>query len=124
MSWCKTKILLLITCLLSIAIIVSKEYVIVKSNTYSNTNLKKQTQSNVVFDFEAYCETIEDEVQDQDQDQETETRRTRSSRSQYWRAPRAKIRNAQASPGGQSPFVPFVIFVFKPSQPQHTITSG
>ena len=70
MSWCKTKILLLITCLLSIAIIVSKEYVIVKSNTYSNTNLKKQTQSNVVFDFEAYCETIEDEVQDQDQDQE------------------------------------------------------
>jgi hypothetical protein len=68
MSWSKNKILLLITCLLSIAIIVCKDYAIVKSNTYSNTNLKKQTQSNVVFDFEAYCETIEDEVKDQDQE--------------------------------------------------------
>lgn len=66
MSWCKTKILLLIICLLSIAIMVSNDYAIIKSNTYSSTYLKKQTQNNSVFDFEAYCETIEDEVKDQD----------------------------------------------------------
>ncbi|NBX27522.1 MAG: hypothetical protein EBR55_04635 [Chitinophagia bacterium] len=62
----KTHILIVITFFLAISVIVGNEYAFISQKTHNTSFTIKQTQNISVFDFEAYFETLEDDVQDQD----------------------------------------------------------
>jgi hypothetical protein len=66
MHRCKTHIIILITFFLAISVIVGNEYAFISQKTHNSSFTIKQTQNISVFDFEAYFETFEDDIQDQD----------------------------------------------------------